>query len=116
MPERIEGAADAIARARDLLAPEDEHLSARLDDVERAAGVADLDEVLALIAGALAARTHPRALEYRKLVAVQAAARARRRELTAPAPPADPATPPARPPASPSGWLGWLRSGSRRDR
>jgi hypothetical protein len=127
MPEGIKGAADAIAHARDLLEPEDEHLSARLDDVERATSEAELDEVLALVAGALAGRTHLRALEYRKLVAVQAAARARRSERAAPAPPpaepatpapppAEPATPPARPPASRAGWLGWLRSGSRRHR
>ena len=115
MPDGIRSAADAIAHARDLLSPEDEHLSARLDDVERGTGVAELDEVLALVAGALAGRAHLRASEYRKLAAVQAAARARRSELAAPpAPAAAPALPPARPPVPRPGWWARPRPGRRR--
>jgi len=114
MPDGIKSAADAIAHARDLLSSEDEHLSARLDDVERGTSVAELDDVLALIAGALAGRTHLRAHEYRKLAAVQAAARARKSELAAPAAPtAESAMPSARSPVSRPGWLAWLRSGPR---
>ena len=74
-------AAEAIARARDLLAPEDEHLSARLDDVERGTSVAQLEDVLAWLTRSIASGGRPRPLEYRKLAAVQAAARARLAEL-----------------------------------
>jgi hypothetical protein len=116
MPGGIRTAADAVAHARDLLSSEDEQLSARLDDVERCTSVAELDEALALVAGALAGRTRLRAVEYRKLAAVQAAGRARRAELAAPLPPtAQPGAPPVRPPASRPGWLSWLRSQPGRD-
>jgi hypothetical protein len=103
--EHPAGAVQAIARARSLLSSEDEHLSARLDDVEGAADVARVDGVLALVAAALAGPRHPRPSEYRKLAALQAAARARRTELaerdagvlraasTATSPPPAPAVP-----------------------
>jgi hypothetical protein len=112
MPHGIRTAADAIAHARDLLSSQDEHLSARLDDVELGPSVAELDAVIGLVSGALAGRTHLRAIEYRKLAAVQSAARARRAELAGPAAPtAEPAASAARPPAEPRRWLEWLRPG-----
>src|SRR5207245_557326 len=101
----------------------------RLDDVERGASVAALDEVLALVGGALAGPNRLRAPQYRKLAAVQTAARARRSELASaaepaqPAPPGpEPAVPSAQPPPAaemslrgrrgrrgrPASWLSWL--------
>jgi hypothetical protein len=74
-------AAEAIAHARDLLAYEDEHPSARLDDMERSVTVAELDDLIAWLGRAMVGPVRPRALEYRKLVAVQRAARAWREEL-----------------------------------
>ena len=71
-----------IARMVDLTrAHEDEHLSARLDDVERSTSVAQLDDLIAWLGRAMVGPVRPRPLEYRKLVAVQVAARARREEL-----------------------------------
>jgi hypothetical protein len=126
MKERVRTSADAIAHARDLLALEDEQLSARLDDVERGTSVAELDGVLALVTGALAGPNRLRALQYRKLAALQTAARLRRSELAgseapaAPAPPgAEPAVSSAKPalavgatvggrPDRPASWRSWL--------
>jgi hypothetical protein len=92
MDRRTRTGAAAIAHARDLLAPEDEQLSARLDDVERGTSVAHVEAVLGLVTGALASSTRLRPLQYRKLAAVQAAARARRAELADPTSPAAPET------------------------
>jgi hypothetical protein len=115
----LPAAAQAIAHAREVLAPEDAHLSARLDDVERGTTVAQLEDVFAWITRSMAAADRLRPLEYRKLAAVQAAARARRAELAQQdaAPSADEtrtATPPASPgsggdvpPAPPRPW--WRR-------
>ena len=100
MTDRDRGSADAIEHARDLLAPEDEQLSARLDDVERGATVADLDAVLAIMAGAMANPSRLRAAQYRKLAAVQAAARICRSELASRGAPGGPMSPGA--PAAPS--------------
>lgn len=80
MPERT-ASARAIAEARDRLAPEDEHLSARLDDAERATTIAQIDDLVAWLAQAMAGAGRMRPLEYRKLAAVQVAARARQVEL-----------------------------------
>ncbi|HEY3190316.1 MAG TPA: hypothetical protein VGJ70_22690 [Solirubrobacteraceae bacterium] len=119
MTRELPTAAQAIAHAREILAPEDEHLSARLDDVERGTTVAQLEDVFAWITRSMAAADRLRPLEYRKLAAVQAAARARRAELTqqeaAPsadesrsaAPPASPGASGDVPPAPPRPW--WRR-------